>query len=109
MLSAGIVFRVGGLGQAGCGFLLSHAVSLQCNAVGVVDDAVEDGIGDGGFADQVVPLGDGHLGGDQGLFTAVAFLADFQEIEPLAIVEAMGSPVIENQELNPGELVDQSR
>jgi hypothetical protein len=30
---------------------LSHAVSLECEAVGVVDDAIEDGVGDGGITE----------------------------------------------------------
>ena len=55
--------------------------------MGVVDDPVEDGVGDGGFADHVVPLGDGQLGGDQGGFASVALFKDFQKIEALLVVE----------------------
>ena len=51
----------------------------------VVDDAVENGVGDGRLADHVVPFVDWHLGGDQSRLSAIAFLADFQEVEALAI------------------------
>ena len=47
LLSAGIVLRVGGRGQVGSRFGLSRAVPLQGNLVGVMDDAIEDGVGDG--------------------------------------------------------------
>jgi hypothetical protein len=42
--------------------------------VGVVDQAVEDGVGVGGIADQRVPLIDGELAGDDGGVAAVAVL-----------------------------------
>ncbi len=44
-MSGRIVFRFAGLGQVGFWFLLSHAISLEGDAVGVVDDAIEDGVG----------------------------------------------------------------
>ena len=75
--------------------------------MGVVDDAVEDGVSDGGFADEVVPFGDGELCGDEGGSSAVSFFADFEEVEPLAVGEAMCTPVVEMRELDPCELVDE--
>ena len=41
-------------GSFGCD--LSHAVSFQREPVSVVHEAVEDGIGDGGIADHLVPM-----------------------------------------------------
>ena len=41
-------------GSFGCD--LSHAVSFQREPVSVVHKAVEDGIGDGGIADHLVPM-----------------------------------------------------
>ena len=44
-------------GQEGLGFSLSHAFAFQGNAVGVMDDAVQDGVSNCGLADQdVIPL-----------------------------------------------------
>lgn len=40
-------------------FFLSHAVAFEGDTVGVVDDPVEDRVGDGGLADHVVPLATG--------------------------------------------------
>ena len=44
----------------------SHRLSLQADLVGVVDEAVEDGVGQGGIADVLVPVFDGQLAGDEG-------------------------------------------
>ncbi len=44
----------------------SHRFSFQIDLVGVVYEAVEDGVGKGGIADPFVPVLDGELAGDQG-------------------------------------------
>ena len=44
--------------------LFSEALAGQLDAVGVMDEAIEDGIGDGWIADDFVPLLDRHLTGD---------------------------------------------
>lgn len=42
----------------------AHRVAIEFEAIGVVDQAVEDGIGKGRFVDDVVPGGDRQLAGD---------------------------------------------
>ena len=44
---------------------LSHAVSPEDEAVCVVDETVENGVGDGGIGDDLVPVIHGNLAGDQ--------------------------------------------
>src|SRR5438270_675860 len=64
------------VGSSGDGFgrlLLAQTVALELQAMGVVDDPVEDGVGEGRLADQVVPAVDRDLAGDQGGAAAVAF------------------------------------
>ena len=107
--SISIRFAVFDVGQGARGFFPSHAVAFEGDTVGVVDDSVEDGIGDGGFADHVMPLGNGQLRGDEGGFSPVALFEDFQEIEALLIVEGVSSPVVENEQLNTCQLVDEAR
>ena len=45
--------------------MLAQRLAIEFEAVGVVDDTVEDGIGEGWLADHLVPAGDGQLAGDQ--------------------------------------------
>ena len=46
--------------------MFAHGFSFEIYLVSVVYEAVEDGIGQGGIADDVVPFFDGKLTGDQG-------------------------------------------
>ena len=45
-----------------------------------MDQAVEDGIGDGGLPDQLMPGIDRELTGDEGGAAIVAIIEDFQEV-----------------------------
>ena len=45
---------------------LSEAFAFEGEPVGVVDEAIEDGICDGGISDDFIPSVDGHLAGDDG-------------------------------------------
>ncbi len=44
----------------------SHALSFEFDAIGVVDESVENGIREGGLPNHIVPCVDGQLAGDQG-------------------------------------------
>ncbi len=59
--------------------------------MGIVDDAIENGVGDSRLTDHVVPGGNGKLGGDQRGFPAVAFLEDFEQVETLLIGQTMSA------------------
>jgi hypothetical protein len=48
--------------------------------MGVVDEAVEDGVGIGRVADHLVPFVDGDLAGENGRAAAVAFFEDLVEV-----------------------------
>jgi len=55
-------------------------VAGQIDAMGVVDDAIENGVGVGRIADQVVPFVDWDLAGDDGRSAAIAFFEDLEKI-----------------------------
>ena len=63
--------------------LLAQTVALELQAMRVVDDAVEDGVGKGGSADHIVPAVDWELTGDQGSAAAVAFFGDLEQVMTL--------------------------
>ena len=60
--------------------MLAKALATQFDAVGVVDDPIEDGVGQGGIADKFVPAIDRKLTGDDQRAGAVAILDDLQQI-----------------------------
>ena len=68
--------------------------------MGVVDDAIEDCVGDGGLADHLMPARDRELGGDDGGPSLVALFEQLEQVEALLIGQTVGAPVIENQKLD---------
>ena len=65
-----------------------------------MDEAVEDGVGDGGIADDFVPAVDRHLAGDDDGPGLVVVLDDLQEVSALVGVEGLGAPVVENEKID---------
>jgi len=62
---------------------IAESFATELNSVGVVNDAVEDGVGEGRIADDIVQLWDGSLTGDQEGMEVVAILDDFEQIAAL--------------------------
>ena len=54
--------------------------------MGRVDEAVEDGVGDGRVGDHIVPAVDWQLAGDDGAGAAVAVVDDLQDVAALLVV-----------------------
>jgi hypothetical protein len=61
--------------------------------MGVVNLAVEDGVGIGRVADEGMPFIDGDLAGKDRRAAAITFLEDFVEITPGAGVERFEAPI----------------
>jgi hypothetical protein len=72
--------------------MFAHALAGQVDAIGIVNEAVEDSVGDGGIADDFIPVVDGDLAGDDGRAALVAVLDDLEEIAALIVIELFGVP-----------------
>src|SRR5207248_11070914 len=70
--------------------------------MGVVNEAVEDGVGICRIAEGV-PFVDGDLAGEDGRATPIAFLEDLVEVTTGAGVERFEVPIVEDEELDAGE------
>ena len=88
-------------------FAQAWAVELQ--AVAVVHKTVEDGVSEGRFTDNVVPCFDWKLAGDQRRATTMAVIGDLHQVAALAGAETVRPPVVEDQEIAPDELPEQTR
>ena len=80
-----------------------QAVAGEIDAVRVVDEAIQNGVGIGGIADQVMPFVDGDLAGDDGRSSAIAFFEDFEKIVASGSVERFKAPIVEDQQLDAAE------
>ncbi len=75
----------------------------EIDAVGVVDEAVEDGVGIGGVADKAMPVGDRDLAGDESGFAPVAVFEDFQKVMAALGRQGFETPVVEDEQIDGGE------
>ena len=73
---------------------LSQAVSGQIDPIGIVDDAVENRVGQSRDSNHLVPAIDRNLAGDDERAFVVAVLDDFQEIAGLVGAERLRSPIV---------------
>ena len=71
--------------------------------MGVVDEAVEDGVGVGRIADDMVPFVDRELAGDDRGPSSMAFFEDFQQIMSSGSIEGFETPIVEDEELHASE------
>ena len=69
----------------------------------MVQQAVQDTIGDGGLADDGMPVFDRALAGDDGGSFLIAVLDDFKQIVALRIIEWSQKEVIEDEQLDLGQ------
>jgi hypothetical protein len=76
-------------------------------AVGVVDEAVEDGVGGGGASDDLMPMLDRQLTGDDGRSALVAIVDDFEEITTLVAGERGETPVVEDEQVDPRQHLEE--
>lgn len=77
----------------------THRVTLECELVGVVHEAVEDRIGERGVVDQFVSFVDGELASHQRGAHAVAVIEDLQQITAIFLGKTCGTEVVEYQQI----------
>ena len=66
----------------------------------IVNEAVENGVGDGGVGDNFVPVIDRYLAGDDGGTTLVPVIDDLEKVAALVTGERSYSPVVEDEQLD---------
>src|SRR5271163_3525861 len=88
---------------SGRGMALAQALAREFDAVGVVNDAVEDGVGEGGNANQVVPSVDWNLTGDDERSLVVTIFDDFEHISCLVGYHRLWSPIVQDEQFDSGD------
>jgi hypothetical protein len=83
--------RLGSSGSAG----FAQAFAFEFDAVRVVHDPIENGVGQCRIADDLVPAVGRHLAGDNQRAGIVAVFNDFQRIALLFRQQRLRSPIIQ--------------
>src|SRR5687768_12158210 len=90
--------------RCGCwGTLLSQALAGEFDPISIVDEPIQDRIGNGGVADNLVPALDRDLAGHDGGASFIAVFDDLEQITPLIVIELLGPPIIENEKIHAGQ------
>src|SRR4051794_3824770 len=79
--------------------LLAQAVAAELQAMSIVNDAIQDGVGQSGIPDQGMPAVHRDLAGYQGGTAAIAVFDDFEHVVALLGAERFEAPIIEDQQL----------
>src|SRR6266542_646051 len=80
-----------------------EAFAGEVKAVCVMDEAVEDRVGVGRIADQLMPAIDWQLAGDNGGAAAVAVIEDLEKVMTGGGVERLETPIIEDEQIDTAE------
>ena len=76
--------------------------------MGIVNQAVQDGIGNGGVADMIMPVFHGELTGNEGGCITVTLLDEFEELSSFGVVQRGQPQVIEDKEVRFGEFLHET-
>jgi len=85
----------------------SHGGSFEGDGVSVVYEPIEDGVPEGGLADDIVPVLERELAGDAGSVAAVAVFEDFEEVAALRIGQGREPEVVEDEEVDLAEALEE--
>jgi hypothetical protein len=78
----------------------SHRVAAHFNTVGVMNQAIENAVRDGGIADLFVPSSYWHLRSQDHAPGLIALLADFPEVPAFPFSEGRHCPVIDHPHID---------
>ena len=79
---------------------LPHGLAAHLDAMSVVNETVEDAIGDGTIANLLVPARDRQLGSKDGGTSLVAIFADLPDFAALVFIQRRHRPVINDQNID---------
>ena len=71
-----------------------------------MNEAIEDGVGDRGISDDLIPAFDGHLAGDDDREPLVAVFDDLQEVTALVVIELFRPPVVQDKQVGSGKRLE---
>ena len=83
--------------------LAAQGLAGELNALAVVDETVEDGIGVSGISDHLVPFIDRQLAGYDGGVAAVALFENLKQIVTRLGGERLKSPIVQDEQLDAGQ------
>ena len=94
------------LGSAALPF--AHRFAVEFQAIAVVNDAVQDAVGNGWIADLFVPVGNRNLRGQQQGPALVPIVTDLKEIAPFRVFKRRHGEIVQQQNVRAREFQEQA-
>ena len=82
---------------------LAQAIAGEFDPVGVVNEAVQNCVGVGGIRDDLVPLLDGQLAGDERRSSTISLFDDLEEFMTRLRVNGLEGKIVDDEELDTEE------
>src|SRR5215471_20184673 len=93
-----------GSGFAVFGF--PHRRAGQLDTVSVVNEAIQNAIGDCGITNLIVPMRDRHLAGKDRRADRVTVVTNFQKVPTFAVGQGSHGPIVDNQDIDTREAIE---
>ena len=90
--------------RSGVGVIDAHGGAVQLEAGRAMNETIEDSVREGRILQLSMPVGDRQLGGDDDRAAAEAVVEDFEEISAACGFDGRQAPVVEDQEVDAGEV-----
>jgi len=79
----------------------------EFDPIGVVDEPIEEGVGQRRVAESFMAAADRDLSGNQGRAALVAIVEDLEDVSGLGRAEGVAQPVVQDQKLGSGDRVEE--
>lgn len=97
------------LGGALFGFLEAVGLALDGDDFGLVQEAIDEGDDAGGVGEDLVPLGEGAVGGDDGAPELVAAVGEFEQQIGVAVGVGEVAELVDAEQVEGGEVAQTAR
>jgi hypothetical protein len=85
-------------GSGGVKFcVFPHRISFELNPVSIVDEPIEDGVGESRIAEVIMPEIDRELAGDEGGGGSVSILDHFEQVSAFGIGRRGQAQVVQDE------------
>ena len=87
--------------------MFAHRLAFEFDSIRVVNQPIQDSVGDRGVGNDLVPLVDGKLAGDEGGFHPLAVVENLQQIPILFARHGGDAKIVEDDQRRSGQLLEQ--
>ncbi len=86
--------------------MFAEAFARKFDAIGVVNEAIQNSVCDRGISNHIVPVVHGDLAGNNGRALLVAILDNLKKIASLLVAELLRPPIVQDEKIGFGQALE---